>query len=84
MTKTETRKIVIHSGEGDYGDYELYTGKISDHAIKLRLASERAGGDRWATAWEYSHESELGPVYVKMFARDWEARHIDDEDIDGL
>ena len=84
MERKMERKIIIQSGKGTTGSYELYAGKQSDHAIKLHLSRERAGGDRWARAWEYTHESEFGPVYVRMFGDHWEARHIDDDVVDGL
>ena len=52
--------IVIVSGEGELGAAEPYTGKRTIRAIKLRLARERKGGDRWARASVYSHEAKLG------------------------
>lgn len=41
-------QIYIISGEGEQGHRELYTGKKSVHAIKIRLTKERRYGDRWA------------------------------------
>ena len=52
--------IRITSGEGEIGSIEPYTGKRTIRAIKLRLARERRGGDRWARASVYSHEAALG------------------------
>ena len=52
--------IYIIAGEGEVGSIEEYTGKRTVRAIKLRLARERRGGDRWARASVYSHEARLG------------------------
>ena len=41
-------KLYIISGEGEIGTREEYAGKMTAHAIAMRLARERAGGDRWA------------------------------------
>ena len=49
--------IHITSGEGELGTTEIYTGKRTERAIKLRLARERCGGDRWARAEIYMHTS---------------------------
>ena len=45
-----TVKIYIVSGEGEMGTREIYTGKRTPRALKIRLTKERAGGDRWARA----------------------------------
>ena len=52
--------IHIVSGEGNCGTVEIYTGKRSDRAIKMRLTRERCGGDRWARAMIYMHTSADG------------------------
>ena len=59
-------EIRIISGEGDVGTVELYTGKHSKRAIKLRLSRERSNGDRWARAIQYSHENEHGKVGLDL------------------
>jgi hypothetical protein len=51
--------IRIVSGEGEIGHVEPYTGKRTIRAIKLRLARERRGGDRWARASVYSHDVDV-------------------------
>ena len=59
--------IVIISGEGEVGHVEPYTGKRTLRAIKLRLARERRGGDRWARARIYSHDSDwAGEVWLDV------------------
>jgi hypothetical protein len=56
----QANSIEIISGEGELGSIEDYTGKRTIRAIKLRLARERCGGDRWARARVYSHEADFG------------------------
>jgi hypothetical protein len=51
----KTNPIRIVSGEGEIGHAESYAGKRTLRAIKLRLARERRGGDRWARVSVYSH-----------------------------
>jgi hypothetical protein len=47
----QAASIHIVSGEGDGpGTVEVYTGKRTIRAIKMRLTRERCGGDRWARA----------------------------------
>jgi len=46
----ETNEIRIVSGEGEVGTSEIYNGKRTIRAIKMRLSKERCGGDRWAIA----------------------------------
>jgi len=70
---------VILSGEGEIGTYEMYEGKKTMSAIKSRLQKERAGGDRWAKAFAYSHDSDTGPVYTDI--ETGEQRHISEDDI---
>ena len=48
-------KIRIVSGEGENGTIEIYTGKYTQRAIKVRLTKERCKGDRWARAEVYNH-----------------------------
>ncbi len=55
LIEDESNDIKILSGEGDYGNFEVYTGKRRPRAIKMRLTRERCGGDRWARALVYSH-----------------------------
>jgi hypothetical protein len=62
----ETNEIRIVSGEGEVGTVDPYSGKRTLLAIKMRLAKERRGGDRWAKAKVYSHESDYGPVWVNV------------------
>jgi hypothetical protein len=66
MAKFKKGDVVIVSGEGTFGTAERYTGKKTDRAIKLRLTKERAHGDRWARAIEYSHENEWGMVGIDL------------------
>jgi hypothetical protein len=45
------REIAIWSGEGDGpGKAEVYTGKRTERALRMRLTRECCGGDRWARA----------------------------------
>ena len=46
----EANEIRIVSGEGAVGASEIYSGKRTIRAIKMRLTKERCGGDRWANA----------------------------------
>ncbi len=56
--------IHIVSGEGTGpGTVELYTGKRTERAIKMRLTKERCGGDRWARASIYTHTADYGIKY---------------------
>jgi hypothetical protein len=69
----ETNEIVIVSGEGTGpGTVEKYEGKRTLRAIKTRLTKERCGGDRWARAIVYSHESDWGPAGVDIIAGEYE------------
>jgi hypothetical protein len=43
-------EIKIVSGEGIHGRVEIYNGKKTVRALRMRLTKERAGGDRWARA----------------------------------
>ncbi|MBK7542810.1 MAG: hypothetical protein IPI57_15840 [Candidatus Competibacteraceae bacterium] len=62
----QTNEIVIVSGEGEQGTREVYTGKRSIRAIKLRLGKERRGG-RWARAEVYDGQSQYGDrIYVEV------------------
>jgi len=58
ITDNDIGKITILSGEGESGTRELYTGKHTLRALKLRLTKERCNGDRWAKA-EYTTDSEV-------------------------
>lgn len=66
MAKFKKGDIVIVSGEGEQGTAELYKGKNTGRAIKARLTKEKAHGDRWARAMEYSHENEWGLVGIDL------------------
>ncbi len=61
--------IYITSGEGELGTTEIYTGKRTSQAIKLRLARERCGGDRWAHASIFMHKSKCG-LDIRMDCED--------------
>lgn len=50
INDSDKGKITIFSGEGERGTRELYTGKHTDRALKMRLTKERCNGDRWAKA----------------------------------
>lgn len=52
--------IHIVSGEGEEGTVEVYAGKRTARAIKMRLTRERCGGDRWARAVIYMHTADDG------------------------
>lgn len=75
-------EIVILSGEGEIGTYELYAGTRTERAIKSRLTKEKCHGDRWAKAYIYLHESETGSVYVNLENAD-DMRHIDKANVLG-
>lgn len=62
----ETNEIRIVSGEGEVGTSEIYNGKRTMRAIKMRLTKERCGGDRWATAKVFSHKNEHGDVFIDV------------------
>jgi len=54
----KAERVLIFSGEGERGIWEVFTGRRTIKAIKARLSRERCGGDRWAGAWfprEYKH-----------------------------
>jgi len=73
-------KIIIQSGEGETGSFDIYLGKRSERAIQLRLTRERSHGDRWARAW-----IEAGPEYVENTFFDFDGdglRTINPEDVD--
>ena len=66
-----TGTILIFSGEGDEGTWERYEGSRTPKSIRSRLSRERAGGDRWASAWiEAPGMEDAGypgvPVYVEL------------------
>jgi hypothetical protein len=71
MIADAARPIVITSGEGEIGSDDIYTGKRTIRAVKLRLARERCGGDRWARAIVYSHRSEWGDVWLDVETGDY-------------
>jgi hypothetical protein len=48
--------IHITSGEGENGTTEVFAGKRTERAVKLRLTRERCGGDRWARAAVFMRE----------------------------
>jgi hypothetical protein len=62
----EANEIRIVSGEGAVGASEIYSGKRTIRAIKMRLTKERCGGDRWANAKVFSHSNEFGNVFVDI------------------
>ena len=62
----EANEIRIVSGEGAVGASEIYSGKRTIRAIKMRLTKERCGGDRWANANVFSHSNEFGNVFVDI------------------
>jgi len=62
----EANEIRIVSGEGAVGASEIYSGKRTIRAIKMRLTKERCGGDRWANAKVLSHSNEFGNVFVDI------------------
>lgn len=54
-SSSDEHPIHIVSGEGEQGTVEVYTGKRTERAIKMRLTRERCNGDRWARAMIYTH-----------------------------
>ena len=54
----------VVSGEGEVGTVEDYVG--TDKDVRNRMEQELCGGDRWIAAYRYSHESELGSVWVNI------------------
>ena len=62
----EANEIRIVSGEGAVGASEIYSGKRTIRAIKMRLTKERCGGYRWANAKVFSHSNEFGNVFVDI------------------
>lgn len=63
----ENAKILIISGEGEGpGIVEVFEGKRTLRAIKMRLARERCGGQRWARAVVYSHSNAGGKVGINL------------------
>lgn len=62
----ETNEIRIVSGEGEVGTSEIYNGKRTIRAIKMRLTKERCGGDRLANAKVFSHSNDYGDVFVDV------------------
>ncbi len=57
----ETNEIRIVSGEGEVGTTEIYNGKRTVRAIKMRLTKER-----WANAEVFSHSNDFGDVFVDV------------------
>jgi hypothetical protein len=45
------REVLIFSGEGIQGTWELYQGPKTWAALEARLDQERCEGDRWAEAY---------------------------------
>lgn len=62
----KTNEIRILSGEGEAGTSEIYTGKRTIRAIKMRLTKERCGGDRWANARVFLYSNDFGDVFVDV------------------
>lgn len=62
----ETNEIRIVAGEGEVGTVEVYNGKRTIRAIKMRITKERCRGDRWAQAKVFSHSNEFGDVFVDI------------------
>ena len=60
ITVQNTSEILIISGRGDFGGVDIYHGKRTEKALKLRLTRERCQGDRWAKAILYTHKTETG------------------------
>lgn len=73
LIEDKNNKIQIFSGEGDYGSFELFTGKRTMRAIKMRLTKERCGGDRWARALVYSHSNDHYDIYYNLETGDVKA-----------
>ena len=57
-SSADEHPIHIISGEGENGTVEVYEGKRTDRAIKMRLTKERCQGDRWARASIYLYDSD--------------------------
>jgi len=55
----EATKIVIFSGEGDTGTFEIFNGKRTVKAVKSRITRERCGGDRWVKLFVSADDPKL-------------------------
>ena len=64
-------EIKITSGEGEQGTSEVYTGKRTVRAIKMRLTRERCSGDRWARATIYMHTNDYGDAHMDIESGDY-------------
>ena len=63
----KTNEIHITAGEGEgFGTTEIYDGKRTIRAIKMRLTRERCGEARWAKAKVVSHTIDFGDVFVNV------------------
>lgn len=60
------QEIIILSGEGTTGTTTVYDGERTEAAIQAHLVAARAGGDRWAKAYIYTHNNEAGRVYYNI------------------
>ena len=64
-----TPKILILSGEGLIGHFEVYKGKNTPRAIKMRLKKEACNGDRWSKAYIYTGLNDIYYDFNAPFER---------------
>lgn len=72
-------RILIFSGEGLFGSWELYVGKQTDRAIKMKLTREKCNGDRWAFAYKKLSDE----IYQNLYNPN-DIREVPDKFIRGL
>lgn len=66
MKSLETEKIIILSGEGEIGTFELYTGKRTQRALKTKLKQESCDGDRWVRVFCSAGEDYAPDSYFEI------------------
>lgn len=56
--------IFIISGEGERGTSEVYKGKGTTRALRMRIKKEECGGDRFCKVKRYEHTNDYGDQYT--------------------
>lgn len=67
----ETNEVQIVSGQGDMGQVEIYNGKKTMRAIKMRLTKESFGGSCWAKAKVFSHSNDFCDVFIDVLTGEY-------------
>jgi len=82
------KNLIIFSGEGERGTFEIYTGKQTPRAIRAKITREACSGDRFvelfrAAGPEYADNSyfEIDPDTMEPTG---EMRTIRPDQIEGL